>query len=100
MPTHTNTRTRILACELHHGRCNFVDINDPFSNIFAIICSGFGTGSNGAYLEQIDRITKWDGDRQGRREMIINMEFGAFDNERKILPFTKYDTILDKMSLV
>ncbi|KAF9389154.1 glucokinase [Podila verticillata] len=61
--------------------------------------SGFGTGTNGAYLEQIDRITKWDGDRQGRKEMIINMEFGAFDNERTILPFTKYDTILDNMSL-
>ncbi|KAI9240511.1 MAG: hexokinase-domain-containing protein [Podila humilis] len=60
---------------------------------------GFGTGTNGAYLEQIDRITKWDGDRQGRKEMIINMEFGAFDNERTILPFTKYDTILDNMSL-
>ncbi|KAF9379267.1 glucokinase [Podila verticillata] len=60
---------------------------------------GFGTGTNGAYLEQIDRITKWDGDRQGRREMVINMEFGAFDNERTILPFTKYDTILDNMSL-
>lgn len=72
----------------------------PILTFFAIVYSGFGTGTNGAYLEQIDRITKWDGDRQGRREMVINMEFGAFDNERTILPFTKYDTILDNMSLV
>ncbi|KAG0352010.1 glucokinase [Podila minutissima] len=61
--------------------------------------SGLGTGSNGAYLEQIDRIAKWRGDRQGRTEMVINMEFGAFDNERTILPFTKYDKILDQASL-
>ncbi|KAF9329048.1 glucokinase [Podila minutissima] len=82
-------------------------INDTVGTLLAhayqhtdtFIGLGLGTGSNGAYLEQIDRITKWRGDRQGRTEMVINMEFGAFDNERTILPFTKYDRILDQASL-
>ncbi len=27
--------------------------------------------------------------------MIVNIEWGAFDNERTTLPFTKYDETLD-----
>ncbi|KAG0348135.1 glucokinase [Podila humilis] len=70
-----------------------------YRNTGTFIGLGFGTGTNGAYLEQIDRISKWHGDRQGHTEMIINMEFGGFDSKRHVLPFTKYDTELDRQSL-
>lgn len=30
--------------------------------------------------------------------MAINCEYGAFDNEHKVLPITKYDTIIDETS--
>jgi hexokinase len=29
-------------------------------------------------------------------EMLINIEWGAFDNEKTILPVTKYDVTIDK----
>lgn len=59
-----------------------------------------GTGSNGAYIEQVKNITKWKappGDN--KKEMIINMEFGAFDCERNILPLTRFDNKLDRKSI-
>ena len=60
-----------------------------------------GTGCNGAYIEQIGKIKKWkdEGDVVAD-EMIINMEFGAFDKERAILPLTMFDNKLDRKSVV
>ncbi|CEP12643.1 hypothetical protein [Parasitella parasitica] len=58
-----------------------------------------GTGANGAYIEKFDKITKWKGSKASADEMIINMEFGAFDNERKILPLTRFDNKLDRESI-
>jgi hexokinase len=58
-----------------------------------------GTGSNGAYIEKMDNIKKWKGGKTSADEMIINMEFGAFDNERKILPLTRFDNKLDRESI-
>jgi hexokinase len=58
-----------------------------------------GTGANGAYIEKFDKITKWKDHRATADEMIINMEFGAFDNERKILPLTRFDNKLDRESI-
>ncbi|KAG0056065.1 glucokinase [Gryganskiella cystojenkinii] len=60
-----------------------------------------GTGCNGAYIENIDKIKKWK-DEDGEdvaKEMIINMEFGAFDKERAILPLTMFDNKLDRKSV-
>ncbi|KAF9346417.1 glucokinase [Mortierella sp. NVP85] len=57
-----------------------------------------GTGCNGAYIEKISNIEKWKGDT-GASEMIINMEFGAFDNERVILPLTMFDNKMDRKSV-
>lgn len=34
------------------------------------------------------------------QEMIINMEYGAFDNERRVLPLTTFDNRVDEISLV
>lgn len=58
-----------------------------------------GTGANGAYIEKMDKIKKWKGGQTTADEMIINMEFGAFDNERRILPLTRFDNKLDRESI-
>ncbi|KAG2228655.1 hypothetical protein INT48_003161 [Thamnidium elegans] len=58
-----------------------------------------GTGANGAYIEKMSNIKKWKGGKTTSDEMIINMEFGAFDNERKILPLTRFDNKLDRESI-
>ena len=65
----------------------------------------FGTGTNGAYVEKLDRITKMasmegstDYDRS-TGEMIVNTEWGSFDNQLSVLPNTPYDDALDKESV-
>lgn len=60
----------------------------------------FGTGTNGAYVEKLDRITKMDKIEHSNYdkstgEMIINAEWGSFDNHLSVLPNTKYDQQLD-----
>jgi hexokinase len=67
---------------------------DPATYIGVII----GTGSNAAYLERLEEIPKWTGPRPAGGEMIINMEWGAFDNEGLVLPVTPYDLQLDRES--
>jgi len=59
----------------------------------------FGTGTNGAYLERNNAIPKLD-DSEGRPSdfMVINTEWGAFDNELKVLPNTVFDQQLDAAS--
>jgi hypothetical protein len=47
----------------------------------------------------MENITKWKGDASAK-EMIINMEFGAFDKERAILPLTMFDNKMDRKSVV
>lgn len=59
----------------------------------------FGTGTNGAYIEKLANIGKWKGGNAACPEMIVNMEFGSFDNERRILPVTHYDNKVDSESL-
>lgn len=67
---------------------------------------GLGTGSNAAYIERVDRIGKRDITMLGNdaeastQEMAINIEFGAFDNERTVLPMTMFDNKVDRKSLV
>ncbi|KAI8971403.1 hexokinase-domain-containing protein [Pilobolus umbonatus] len=58
-----------------------------------------GTGTNGAYIEKMKNITKWDGGPTTSDEMIINMEFGAFDAKRSVLPVTRFDNKLDRESI-
>jgi hexokinase len=61
----------------------------------------FGTGTNGAYVEKLSKITKpMEGDYDGSTgEMVVNTEWGSFDNGLKVLPQTPYDAILDKDSI-
>ncbi|KAL9544892.1 hypothetical protein MBANPS3_007396 [Mucor bainieri] len=58
-----------------------------------------GTGTNAAYYEKLKNIKKWRGGEQVFEEMVINMEWGAFDRERRVLPLTIYDNKLDRESI-
>lgn len=66
----------------------------------------FGTGTNGAYVEKLDRVSKLVKDKTAdgsydcsTGEMIVNTEWGSFDNELSVLPNTPYDTALDAESV-
>jgi len=68
--------------------------NDPGTFVGVIL----GTGTNAAYVEKVEAIPKWKGGPVETNEMIINCEWGAFDNERVVLPFNKYDQKMDEES--
>jgi hexokinase len=61
----------------------------------------FGTGTNGAYVEKLSKITKsMEGEYdKSTGEMVVNTEWGSFDNGLKVLPNTPYDAILDRDSV-
>jgi hexokinase len=65
----------------------------------------FGTGTNGAYVEKLDKVTKLTknndaGDYdKSTGEMIVNTEWGSFDNSLRTLPNTPYDIELDEKSV-
>ncbi|KAK9449032.1 hexokinase-domain-containing protein [Limtongia smithiae] len=69
---------------------------DPETQIGVI----FGTGCNAAYFETVGNIPKLEGmvDLPPDTPMAINCEWGAFDNEHKILPRTSYDVQIDNDS--
>ncbi|KAK6066521.1 hexokinase [Seiridium cupressi] len=61
----------------------------------------FGTGTNGAYVEKTRNIKK---DVEGEfdkstGDMVINTEWGSFDNQLNVLPNTPWDIELDKNSV-
>lgn len=60
----------------------------------------FGTGTNGAYVEKTKNITKLQNMKDAHfddstGEMIINAEWGSFDNHMSVLPTTVFDDELD-----
>lgn len=61
----------------------------------------FGTGTNGAYVEKVSKITKtMDGEYdESTGDMVVNTEWGSFDNELRVLPNTPYDVTLDRDSV-
>ncbi|KAL3426574.1 hexokinase [Phlyctema vagabunda] len=61
----------------------------------------FGTGTNGAYVEKLSKLTKpMEGDfDRSTGEMVVNTEWGSFDNGLKVLPNTPYDEVIDKDSV-
>ena len=59
----------------------------------------FGTGCNGAYMENCGSIPKLAHmNLPPDMPMAINCEYGAFDNEHIVLPVTPYDVIVDRES--
>ncbi|GAC72095.1 hypothetical protein PANT_6d00069 [Moesziomyces antarcticus T-34] len=65
----------------------------------ALISAIFGTGTNGAYLEDISKITKLKSAQGSITHMVINTEWGGFDDDRKALPVTIFDNQLDRQSI-
>jgi len=65
---------------------------DPQTLIGVIL----GTGTNAAYVEQIQNVKKWDTEMKG--EVVVNTEWGNY-NEPSILPTTKWDQKIDRQSL-
>ena len=59
----------------------------------------FGTGCNAAYMEDMGSIPKLAHmNLPPDTLMAINCEWGAFDNEHKVLPLTQYDLMIDRDS--
>ncbi|KAF2810028.1 uncharacterized protein BDZ99DRAFT_570657 [Mytilinidion resinicola] len=65
----------------------------------------FGTGTNGAYVEKLSKVSKLLNNKDAGEfdkstgEMIVNTEWGSFDNSLRTLPNTPYDAALDKASV-
>ncbi|GLB33467.1 putative hexokinase family protein [Lyophyllum shimeji] len=61
----------------------------------------FGTGTNGAYVEEVAKITKLGNHPAAAKGgyMIVNTEWGAFNNSRSHLPSTPFDNTLDRLSI-
>ncbi|KAG2013453.1 hexokinase [Coprinopsis cinerea AmutBmut pab1-1] len=61
----------------------------------------FGTGTNGAYVEELSKIKKLDGKKADSPDghMVINCEWGAFNNSKSHLPITPYDNTVDRLSI-
>ncbi|OLN97759.1 Glucokinase 2 [Colletotrichum chlorophyti] len=64
----------------------------------------FGTGTNGAYMERISRITKLHNRKEFSTAepdamMALNTEWGGFDNKLEVLPTTQFDRDLDRESV-
>ncbi|POR36908.1 Phosphotransferase [Tolypocladium paradoxum] len=61
----------------------------------------FGTGTNGAYIEKTEKIKKpIEGEYDtSTGEMVINTEWGSFDNQLNVLPSTPWDKALDDQSI-
>lgn len=63
----------------------------------------FGTGTNAAYAEWLPNITRLHGRDEYKHYspddmMIINTEWGCFDEDLQVLPSTAYDEMLDVAS--
>ncbi|KAF8592467.1 hexokinase [Ramaria rubella] len=61
----------------------------------------FGTGTNGAYVEDVAKITKLGNSDVAvpGGKMVVNTEWGGFDNQRRVLPITPFDNKLDRKSI-
>ncbi|GAA5886185.1 hypothetical protein JCM6882_004292 [Rhodosporidiobolus microsporus] len=97
-----------------HVRCSAL-VNDTCGTLMAAayergdcLCGGiFGTGTNGAYVESIEKFTKMGYKKEeleqarkaGLDKMVVNTEWGSFDNERNVLPFTVFDSRVDRISI-
>lgn len=58
----------------------------------------FGTGTNGAYVEATRSIKTMS--HPTAKEMIVNIEWGNFDKDKRVLPVTPFDNKLDRESIV
>ncbi|KAK2732342.1 glucokinase [Myotisia sp. PD_48] len=77
----------------------------PSGDSKTLIGAIFGTGTNGAYVEKLSRIKKMSlisgGDTYDKTtgKMVVNVEWGSFDTDLKVLPDTEFDKLLDNGSV-
>ncbi|KAH6691380.1 glucokinase [Plectosphaerella plurivora] len=69
-----------------------------------LLAAIFGTGTNGAYMERIEDITKLHGSPGFSNPgpdsfMALNTEWGGFDGKLEVLPVTRFDEALDRESV-
>lgn len=98
-----------------HVRCSAL-VNDTVGTLLsrsyqngpALIGAIFGTGTNGAYIDKTRTIKKLGDDKIAEAEaggdqagnfMVVNTEWGAMDNGRKVLPVSIFDNKLDRESI-
>ncbi|KAB5547225.1 putative glucokinase [Coniochaeta sp. 2T2.1] len=67
----------------------------------AVLGAIFGTGTNGAYVEKLSNLKKpLEGEYDNSTgDMVINTEWGSFDNQLNVLPNTPWDVQVDKDSV-
>lgn len=58
----------------------------------------FGTGTNAAYVEQLSKVRRLGTEAASGGTMLMNTEWGCFDEELSVLPTTPYDDELDANS--
>jgi hexokinase len=68
--------------------------SDPQTYIGLVL----GEGTNVSYVENIEKIKKWKGPQPESGKMIINTEWGDFDDDKIVLPINKYDLLVDQKS--
>lgn len=75
------------------------------SGVGTLMGAIFGTGTNGAYMERLENITKLhsheqfaDQERRRGQFQALNTEWGGFDGKLEVLPVTPYDATLDRES--
>ncbi|OCF36661.1 hexokinase [Kwoniella heveanensis CBS 569] len=98
-----------------HVRCSAL-VNDTVGTLLsrsyqsgpALIGAIFGTGTNGAYIDKTRTVKKLGEDKIAEAEaggehagqfMVVNTEWGAFDNGRHCLPVSIFDNKLDRESI-
>jgi len=94
-----------------HVKCTAL-INDTVGTLMSraylsgdcLLGAIFGTGTNGAFVENINEIKKLGPEVRNTLgshvdKMIVNCEWGAFDNARRVLPVTQFDNKLDRESI-
>lgn len=59
-----------------------------------------GTGTNAAYMEKLCNIPRLEDSEMNpfRKSIILNTEWGCFDDDLQVLPITPYDRALDAAS--
>ncbi|KIK08425.1 hypothetical protein K443DRAFT_672443 [Laccaria amethystina LaAM-08-1] len=67
----------------------------------SVVGAIFGTGTNGAYIEEVAKIRKLANTPVAAQGgyMVVNTEWGAFNNSRSHLPFTSFDNAVDRLSI-
>ncbi|XP_078668392.1 hexokinase-4-like isoform X2 [Branchiostoma floridae x Branchiostoma belcheri] len=59
-----------------------------------------GTGSNACYMEKLDNVEIWEGERGEPNQVVVNMEWGAFGEDGALDDLrTPYDREIDEHSI-